>query len=328
MDARAAGLLVLFAALGLHGQRPETIRVPVRLVSAPTLVLSKNGRVVEGLQVDDFRLLDNGVQQKLSLDTDLIPPSVAIAIQANSDVRDYVPFIRKVGSVVDDLLLGGSGTATVLSYNDEVKQLKPFDGDDVRPAFHKISSYGSQARMIDAGLQGIDLLKEQPMGRSRILLLIGQSLDHGSQATLEVLKQRAEEQNVSIYSLALPIAGKKFISDTVSIGGVSHDQKGGFVVGVELTKLIPALRQASKTAEGADPFSVLAGDTGGIQIHLRTQRALENAITMIGRELRTSYVLTYSPTSEQAGYHKIAVSVGHSEMKLYCRPGYWRTAGE
>ena len=328
MNARAAGFVVLFAVLRLHGQKPETIRVPVRLVSAPTLVLSKNGRVVDGLQVDDFRLLDNGVQQKLSLNTDPVPASVAIAIQANSDVEDYISFIRKVGSVVDDLLLGGSGTATVLSYNDEIQQLKPFDGDDVRPAFQKISPSGSRARMIDAGLKGIDLLKEEPMGRSRILLLIGQSLDHGSQAPLEVLKQRAEEQNVSVYSLALPIGGKKFISDTVSIRGVSHDQEGGFVVGVELTKLIPALRQASQTAKGSDPFSVLAGDTGGIQIHLRTQPALENAITMIGQELRTSYVLTYTPTSEQAGYHKIEVSVAHPEMKTYCRPGYWRTAGE
>jgi hypothetical protein len=57
-------LFLLFLA-----QQVSTIRVPVRLVSVPTLVFSSNGQLVPGLQATDFRVYDNGRLQKAALDT-------------------------------------------------------------------------------------------------------------------------------------------------------------------------------------------------------------------------------------------------------------------
>ena len=37
------------------------------------------------------------------------PVSVAVAVQVNQDVRSYVPFIAKAGSVIEALLAGESG---------------------------------------------------------------------------------------------------------------------------------------------------------------------------------------------------------------------------
>jgi hypothetical protein len=100
------------AALGLAAligaQQIPTIRVPVRLVSLPTLVFSAENRLIPGLRAVDFRVLDNGRPQAIALDTSTTPISVALAIQANMDVREYVPFIAKAGSVVDALLAGES----------------------------------------------------------------------------------------------------------------------------------------------------------------------------------------------------------------------------
>jgi hypothetical protein len=47
-------------AAAVAEQQPPVIRVPVRLVTAPTLVFSKDGRLIPDLRETDFRVFDNG----------------------------------------------------------------------------------------------------------------------------------------------------------------------------------------------------------------------------------------------------------------------------
>ena len=136
-------------------QQIATIRVPVRLVTVPALVFSKEGRLIPGLQRTDFRVFDNGRLQKVTLDTALTPVSIVLAIQMNQDVRRYAPFIAKAGSVVEALLAGESGEAAVITYSDDVATVKPFDTGDVQSALRKISANGKRARTIDAGVRAI-----------------------------------------------------------------------------------------------------------------------------------------------------------------------------
>jgi len=44
--------------------------------------------------------------QTTLLDTAIAPVSVVVAVQVNQDVRSYVPFIARVGSVIEALLVG------------------------------------------------------------------------------------------------------------------------------------------------------------------------------------------------------------------------------
>src|SRR5690348_13652202 len=156
----------IFALLAPAQPPTPTIRVPVRLVTAPALVFSNEGRLIPGLQKADFRVLDNGRLQTAALDAASAPVSVAVAVQGSQGVREYVPFIAKAGSVVDALLVGESGEAAVIAYSG-----------DVSSALRRISADGRQARMIDAGIRAIRLLRERPGSRVRVLLFIGQPMD-------------------------------------------------------------------------------------------------------------------------------------------------------
>jgi hypothetical protein len=103
-------LIVTFLSLNaFQGQQLPTIRVPVRLVSVPTLVLSKGGRVVDNLQQTDFQLYDNDLLQNVNLETGRLPLSLVLVIQTNDDVREYLPFISKVGSIADTMLVAQTG---------------------------------------------------------------------------------------------------------------------------------------------------------------------------------------------------------------------------
>jgi hypothetical protein len=177
--------------------------------------------------------------------------------------------------------------------------------------------------MIDAGLRAIALLRERTGPRSRVLLFIGQPMDNGSSAKLAVLEAQAERENVQIYALTLPIFGKSFVSDAFTLQGFgSQWYKGGYEASVELTRAVPALRRAGRVGAGRDPFSLLTVATGGLQIHFRKQKQLENAIIAMGDALRSRYVLSYAPDPDNIGYHKIAVHVDIPGTTVYARPGY------
>src|SRR5918912_1002129 len=121
--------LAVSACIAAWAQTP-VIRVPVRLVTAPTLVFTGDDRLVFGLEERHFQVFDNGRPEKAAVDTDSAPVSIALAIQANQDVRAYLRFISKVGSAVDALLVGATGESAIVTYNGDVKVLKPFDGRD------------------------------------------------------------------------------------------------------------------------------------------------------------------------------------------------------
>jgi VWFA-related protein len=320
-----AGILPLcIGALAQSSLPPDIIRVPVRLVTAPTLVFSREGRLVPGLEKSNFQLFDNGRPQRVDLDPTVGPVSVVLAVQENRDVRSYLPFIARVGSVVEALLVGETGEAAVIAYNSDVQILKPFGAGDVQTAMRKIAPSGVHARMFDAAERAIALLKVRPAGRARVLVLIGQPMDSGSETDLAALRKDAEREYISIYTLTLPEFGRAFVSDTFSLEGLSSTtDRGGFKAGVDLGQLIAVLDRSSVAGKHADPFTILAGATGGTQIRFRKQAELEGALAAIGVELRSFYILSYSPNPAEPGYHTISVQVDKEGARTYSRPGYW-----
>jgi VWFA-related protein len=270
---------IVFVAIAALAQETGVIRVPVRLVAVPTLVYSRENKLIPGLKKTDFRVLDNGVPQALHLDADDAPVSVVIAIQTNLDARGPVRYITKVGSVMEAHLVGATGRAAVIGYGDAIETLKPFGSGDVRAAFRGIAVKGSRARTIDAGMQAIEMLKERPRTHARVLLFIGQAADRGSEASWTTLQEQADRENVSIYAL--------IFSDTK-----------------------------------ADPLSTLIAWTGGTELHFHQQGELEDAIGTLGVELRSAYLLSYYPSSEEAGRHAISVEVSVPGARTYARPGY------
>jgi len=304
-------------------QPTPIIRVPVQLVSVPALVFSRDSRVITNLQLSNFRVFDNGHARSIRMEEVSGRVSVAVVIQVNRDVRKYVPFIAKVGSALDALLAGESGEAAVIAYSDEVSVIKPFGAGDIASACQTLSVKGRSARMIDAGVLAVQMLRERPAAENRVLLFIGQPMDKGSEATLRSLRQYVEKENVSVFALSLPLLGKAFVSDTFSLQGVSRDERGGFRAGADATKLVEVLNHKAETAAGTDPWTALTAATGGTQLHFRTQRQLEDGIGAVGFQARSVYLLSFYAGSDDPGYHSVKVQVDVPGVKVYARPGYW-----
>ncbi len=307
----------------LHSQQTPTIRVPVRLVSVPTLVASKEGIYIPGLLATDFHLSDNGQEKAFTLDTYSASLSLVVAIEVDQNVRDYVPFISRVGNMIESAVAAEGGETALLTYNDEVAVAKSFKNGELSAILRKITPSGHGARMVDAGMKAVELLATRDPSHSRVLLLIGQPADEGSQGNVNELLVKAEEHNVQIYTLRLPLLNKAFVSDSFQLRGLpDQGWRGGYQASMELTRAIPALRHATKSANQKDPFSFLAVATGGLQLSFRKQGQLENDLIAMGDALRSRYLLSFAPESDSVSYHRIEVTVDIPGATVYARPGY------
>jgi VWFA-related protein len=292
-------------------------------VSVPTLVASTAGKYIPGLLATDFRLYDDDRPKAFRLDTASTTLSLAVAIEVNQNVSDYVPFISRVGSIIESAVTPEGGETALLTYNDEVTVAKSFERGELTAILRKITPSGHGAKMVDAGIKAIELLATRDPSHSRVLLFIGQPVDAGSQAKVNDLLVKAEEHNVQIYALRLPFFNKAFVSDSFRIRGLpDQGWRGGYEASVELTRTIPALRHAAKAADQKDPFSFLAVATGGLQLSFRKQGQLENDLIAMGDALRSRYLLSFVPESGSVSYHKIDVTVNIPGAIVYARPGY------
>src|SRR3569833_4699493 len=102
-------------SITLHSQQTTTIRVPVRLVSVPALVSSKEGKYIPGLSATDFHLTDNGQEKAFTLDTYRQSLSLAVVIEVDQNVKDYVPFISRVGNEIESAVAAEGGETAHLT---------------------------------------------------------------------------------------------------------------------------------------------------------------------------------------------------------------------
>ena len=213
-------MLCLTAALLMQALPQPVIRVQAPLVILPTSVLTKDGRVVEGLERDDFRVYDNGRMQTARLDIEFHPLSVVIAVETSLEVREYLPHVRRVASALETWLIGQGGEAAVIEFNDEIRVSQSFtsENEPLDKALHGLSASSAKSRTIDAVLRSIELLRGRPPNRRRILLLIAQSGDTGSSATLREALAETERNDVRVFALVMPRLGKVLVSEGMWIG--------------------------------------------------------------------------------------------------------------
>jgi VWFA-related protein len=323
-------MLTLFVvALTGFAQSPPLIRVPVRVVTVPVAVVSARDKFVTGLKVEDFSLFDNGRAQNVRLDYMDGQISLAIAVETNDSVRAWLPEVRRVVSMIEALMVGEAGDASLTSFGDDVKTIQPMTGNAalLDKAFESIKPNGDkQNRILDALAEATKQLEQVSAARRRIILLIAQSGDVGSASSLRDVLRQLELNNITVYSLIMPRIGSELIGKSFSLQGAKqafHRDDAGFVAGVDLGKLIPEIYRSEKAVSGADEISLITSELGGRIFSFRKPKELENGISLIGEELHTEYLLSYTPVQFEPGYHQIRVQVDRLGTVVRARPGYY-----
>jgi VWFA-related protein len=331
------------------------LKIQVALVNMPVTVRNAKGEMVHDLDAKDFRITDNGVEQKiLHFDLGGDPVSVVILIETSSRIDPLLPQMRKTGILFTQTVMGPEGEAAVVGFNDAVDKLQDFttNGDSIENVVTQLQSGTSGSRLYDAMAVGVDMLSgrlpqptaENP-GRRRLLLILSESVDVGSEAKLGEVLRKAQLANVTIYSVGLSttraeLKGKPKDTQPAPIappGVMTLPAPPGTIQtptteenrnsGVDLLGLaIWAVQHADNKVKD-HALEVACTATGGAHLSTYKDRSIEKAIDEIGGELHAQYTVSYAPTDTNAvGYHEIKVEVDRKDrknLKVRARPGYY-----
>jgi len=330
-------------------QAPEgTIRVRVALVSAPVVVIGAKGESVLDLQQKDFQILDDGVVQTIeSFDLGGEPISAVLVFETSSRIAPLLPAVQKSAIVFTQTVVGPSGEAAVLSYDNSVNTLLPFstDNDKIEKTIANLRPGNSGARLYDALSSAVGLLRGRPSGQRRAIVVVGEASDSGSEERLGRVLRDAQLANIVIYSVGLSPtaaglraqpsqAGPSPATPPGTFGGpsfpgtaqtpTSQQQYGGNIDLLGLAEW--AVRNVTAVVKDR-PLELAATATGGTYQPAFRESKLDNAIDAIGGELNSQYMLSYRPTGADApGYHTIKVAVDRPGLKVRTRPGYYLEA--
>src|SRR6516225_9711591 len=140
---------------GVEVQHPpkNAIKVQVELVTTPVTVRDSQGAMVHNLEAQDFQVTDNGVAQKIShFDLGGDPLSLVILIETSSRIEPLAPEMRKTGILFTQTVMGPSGEAAVVGFNDSVDKLQDFtsSADAIEKTVASLRPGTSGSKLYDA----------------------------------------------------------------------------------------------------------------------------------------------------------------------------------
>jgi VWFA-related protein len=332
-------------------QQPRFIG-EVKEVLVPVTVTDRDGNPVNGLQSHQFHLTDNDKDQDIHVDISYQPISLVVAIQANQGVESILPEVRRIPELLSQFVVGDQGKAAVLAFDHRLQVLQPFTDDSTKidVAIKKIHAGSSTSRLIDAIGESVRMLSHEPKNNRRVVLLISETRDLGSEGKKREVLFSAEINNVEVYAVDMSrfvevISGKSrkvprpdpmpttqrqgvlpsFVPATPTSVSATFGQNG------QRAEFIPLFKEILKDVRDVfvdNPVEVMTKGTGGKEFSFMRQHGLEDALTDIGRELHSQYMISYTPNNgSEAGFHEIEVTLtGARNVKVRTRPGYWVAA--
>lgn len=325
-------------------QAPKNpIHVTTKEVTVPVTVTDRHGELVLDLTQADFHVLDDGIEQKIDhceLGGD--PLATVLLIETNSHLQPLANSIHSLGIVFADAVMALDGEAAVITYDSTATIRQPFATahEAVEKAIETTKFDGSEMNLYDGIATGERLLTMQPKNWHRVMLIVGESRDSGSIATLGQVVREAERADISIYvlgvsSVAADLRGNKLSVHPLKIRGLPpitaapcNAQVPGYGATGCLDLATPALWLLERGTNEIKhhQLAVAATATGGAEFGGFRESALQSALDRIGSELHAQYVLSYKPNAGSApGFHRIRVTVSRADVSVRARPGYFLT---
>jgi VWFA-related protein len=315
-----------------------TLHTTTTLVVVPTLVQTTGKEPVFALKAEDFVLTDNGVPQRVTLEEETKRPlSLVVLMQTGGVARGQFPSYVNLETMLASLLGGAPNQVSIVNFDSRPEAASPFTSNvaEWRDAIDHPDQGDSGAAIFDGIAYALDLLKKEPAGNRRAILLISQERDDGSKTPMKEIVRDLGETNTAIYSITFsaqkteaklafkdPAHVNPPISVVPSDGSLkayndpARPFQGYFKLDVPL-RLIFGAMQKNLSAE-------VANLSGGESMSFDGRGELEQDLNVLSNHIRNSYILSFSPISAEPGLHAIKVQLAHHpEMMVSARTSYW-----
>jgi Ca-activated chloride channel family protein len=288
---------------GSQGQ--YKIQSQVNLVVLHASVLNDRSVFVPGLQEENFRVMEDKVEQKLAVfKQEDVPVSFGLVIDNSGSMREKRPQVN-AAALTFVKTSNQNDEGFVVNFNDDyyldTEHDFTSDLEEMKTALERIDARGSTA-LYDAVIGSLDHLKKGAKDK-KVILIVTDGEDNASRHSLENTVERAQRTDAVIYAVGL------FSDDDIK-----HDRGA-------MKKATNALKQ-------------LATATGGLAFFPENVADTEAICTQIAHDIRNQYTLAYYPTNaaRDGSFRSVQVAVippkGAGKLSVRTRTGYYASKAQ
>src|SRR3984893_14094709 len=285
---------------GASSGQDSKIRVDVNLVVLHTTVLEDRGRFADGLKQENFRVLEDKVEQKLAVfKREDIPVSMGLVIDNSGSMRDKRPRVNQAAITLVEAS-NKQDEAFVVNFNDDfyLDLDKDFTNSvpELKEALERIDSRGSTA-LYDAIIGSLDHVRKGSKDK-KVLLVVTDGEDNTSHSSLEKTIREIQKTDTVIYTIGL----------------LSEESK-----------------KNAKRAKRA--LEQIAQASGGISYFPENVEDVHTICEQVAHDIRNQYTLAYYPTNSRRDgtFRSVQVEVipprGRGKLVARTRNGYYAPGG-
>ena len=301
----------------------DVIRSDTALVIAPVTVMDRSGRYVPQLKRSQFRIFENGVEQKIAyFATTDAPFTVVLLIDTSGSTQMRLEDIQKA-AINFVSKLKPVDRVMVMSFDDDIDvECRPTtDRDQINEAIRDTRT-GGNTRLYDA-VENILTKQLKTITGRKAVVLFTDGVDTASGASYKSTVRLAEESEAPIYSVDYDTSGRG------GIGGHGMPIPGGrpTILNFPLPGTgIPGMPTAT-AAEYRNAVAYLrelSQKTGGRFYNGDSLFGIDQAFTWIAEELGRQYSVGYYPaTAGKEGERRlIKVQVNEANLVVKSRDSY------
>jgi Ca-activated chloride channel homolog len=254
------------------------------------------GRLVTGLEQDNFRVFEDNVEQEIvRFSSEDVPISIGVIFDMSSSMADKIDKSRlaavqffRTANPQDEFLL--------VNFNDRAQLANSFTASVEELQSHLMfTAAKGETALLDGIYLGLSEMKGAHNAK-KALLIISDGGDNHSRYSEEDIRKYAREADVQIYAIGLYTPG----------GGPTTEEINGPGLLSELTLL-----------------------TGGRTFAVGSLKDLPDIATKISMELRNQYVVGYRPSdhAHDGKWRKIKIKLrppkGLPPLTVYAKNGYY-----
>jgi VWFA-related protein len=280
----------------IAGMPDYSIKVDVPVVNLDVLVTTKDGQFIPGLSKDNFKIFEDGAEQKLTNFTQNgDAPITAVLLVEFASTNYYFMVDALNASYAFASTLKKNDWVAVISYDMKPYILADFTQDKqaVYGALNQLRMPGfAETNMFDALFDTIDRLDR--IEGKKYIILVTTGVDTFSKLTLDkILKKIKSTKDISIYPISVGFAVRNYCE--------TH--------GCRTRGLIPVDNMDYLQAD--NEMKTFASLTGGRAYFPRFDGELRGIFGDIAADLRNQYSIAYHPTNTKLDgtYRKLKVEL-------------------
>ena len=277
-------------------EKGKPIRTETQITLVGASVTDPLGRLVTGLQQENFRVFEDGTEQEvIRFSSEDVPVSIGVIFDMSGSMADKIDKSRQA-AVQFFRTANPQDEFFLVNFNDRAQLISPFTAsvDDLQDRLMYTGAHGLTA-LFDGVYLGLSQMRGAH-NTKKALLIISDGGDNHSRYSETEVRKFVREADVQIYAIGL------FDPD----GGPTPEEREGPGLLGDLTMM-----------------------TGGRTFVVKNVNELPDIATKISMELRNQYVLGYRPSqrAHDGKWRKIKVRLnppkGMPPLTVSAKSGYF-----